>query len=54
MLTKSVAPQSKAELIRALQSAAFTKVDVYEWERLGALPSVADLRRKRASVIVIQ
>lgn len=52
MLTKSVGPKTKAELIRALQSASFTSVDVFEGDRLGSVTSAADLRRKRASVIV--
>lgn len=53
MLTKSVGPKTKAELIRALQSAAFTNVEVFEGERLGSLPPLAELKRKRASAIVV-
>lgn len=54
MLSKTVAPKTKSELIRSLQSAALTSVEVFEGERLALVPSAAELRRKRASVIVIR
>lgn len=54
MLSKITVPKTKAELIRALQSAAFTSVGVFEGGRLSLVPSVPELRRKGASVVVLR
>lgn len=53
MLSKTLVPKTKAELIAALQRAAFRNVDIFEGERLGVLPSATDLGRRRASAIVL-
>jgi hypothetical protein len=53
MLTKSVSPKTKAELIRALQTASFTKVEVFEGERLNQLPTVDRLRRAWGAVVLL-
>ncbi|WP_428969204.1 hypothetical protein ACQR50_16940 [Sphingomonas sp. Xoc002] len=53
MLTKSISPKTKAELIRALQAATFRKVEVFEGERLNDLPTIDRLRRESATVIVL-
>lgn len=52
MLTKSISPKTKAELIRALQAATFRKVEVFEGERLSQLPSIDQLK-KAATVVVL-
>jgi len=38
MLTKFVSPRTKAELIRALQAATFSTVEVFEGEALAKVP----------------
>ncbi|MES2986606.1 MAG: hypothetical protein V4808_01745 [Pseudomonadota bacterium] len=54
MLSKTIAPKTKAELIRALQSASFRSFEVFESERLAAMPSLVELSRVSACVIVIK
>lgn len=53
MLTKTVAPKSKAELIRALQAASFRSFEIYECTNLTSLPSADRLRRGNGTVIVL-
>ena len=54
MLTKTILPKTKAELIRAIQAAPLRSFDVYDGDRLASLPAVADLRRVGATVIVLR
>ena len=54
MLTKTVVPKTKAELIRAIQSAPFRSFDVYDGDRLAVLPSSRDLARGGATVVVLR
>lgn len=44
MLTKAVAPKTKAELIRALQAASFRSVEVFEGDALARLPKGVTVR----------
>lgn len=53
MLTKAVAPKTKAELIRALQAASFRSVEVFERDGLATLPTVDRLRRANSTIIVL-
>lgn len=53
MLTKSVGPKTKAELIASLQKAMFRSVDVYEGDRLASLPALDRLRRANSTVVVL-
>jgi hypothetical protein len=53
MLTKSVSPKTKAELIRALQSATFRNVEVFEGEGLNQLPTIDRLKRVGGVVVVL-
>ncbi len=53
MLTKSVSPKTKAELIRALQTASFSKVEVFEGERLSQLPTIDRLKRAGGVVVLL-
>lgn len=53
MLTKTVAPKTKAELIRALQAATFRSVEVFEGDQLMGLPSTDRIRRAKGTVIVL-
>jgi hypothetical protein len=54
MLSKTVTPKTKAELVRAIQSASFRSFDVYDGDRMAALPAVADLKRGGATVVVLR
>ena len=54
MLSKTIMPKTKAELVRAIQAASFRSFDVYEGDRLAALPAVADLKRAGATVVVLR
>jgi len=53
MLTKTVVPKTKADLIRALQAAPFRSVEVFEGDLLTNLPSINAMRRSGMTVIVI-
>jgi hypothetical protein len=53
MLTKSVSPKTKAELIRALQTATFRKVEVFEGERLADLPDSHRIKLRGGVVIIV-
>jgi len=53
MLGKTVMPKSKAELIRAMQNAWFRSFDVFEGGQLSRVPSLTDLTRLNASMIVL-
>ena len=53
MLTKTISPKTKAELIAALQAASFRTIEVYETDRLGAVPRLDALRRANSVVIVV-
>jgi hypothetical protein len=54
MLTKTVAPKTKAELVRAIQAALFRSFDVYDGDRLATLPTARDLQRAGATVVVLK
>ena len=54
MLSKTVAPKTKAELIRALQAASFRSVEIFEQGSIKLMPSVDRLKRDQATVIVIR
>lgn len=54
MLSKTVSPTTKAELIRALQAASVRSVEVFEEDAVTRLPAVAQLKRDRAIVVVIR
>ncbi len=54
MLSKTFAPKTKSELIRAIQDASVRSFAVYEGDRLAALPAVADLKRIGATVVVLR
>lgn len=53
MISSVVKPKSKAELLKALQSANIASVDVYEGKDISLLPTKADLARREVSVIVL-
>lgn len=53
MLSKTVAPQTKAELIRALQAASFRSVDIFEGDRLKDI-SIDRLKRTSGTVIILR
>ena len=54
MLSKVVAPKTKAELIAALQKASFRSFDVLEGAGLDKLPAKAALVRDGATVILLR
>jgi hypothetical protein len=54
MLSRVQKPKSKSELIKAIQSAQFQSVAVYEGSDISQLPSKADLIRQKASVIIVR
>lgn len=54
MLSKTVSPKTKAELIRALQTASFRYVEIFEQGSMTLMPSVDRLKRDQATVIVIR
>lgn len=54
MLSKTVTPRTKGELIAALQRAAFEIVEVFEGPKLSELPSLAALKRQSQTVIVLK
>jgi len=53
MLSKTVAPKTKAELIRALQGASFRSVDIFECDRLKDI-SLDLLKRNGGTIIVLR
>ena len=53
MLSKTVVPKTKAELIAALQRASIKSVEVFEGGRLAYLPTYHSWERKSATVIVL-
>lgn len=53
MLSKIQKPKSKQDLIRALQSAPIKSLEIYEGADLKSVPSVTELTRQKASVIII-
>lgn len=54
MLSKIQMPKTKQELIRAMQSASFKSVAVYEGANLGQVPSKSELARMQATVIILR
>jgi len=54
MLSKTVSPKTKAELIRALQAASIRSFDIFEGDQLGQLPSFSSLKRSGATIVVIR
>lgn len=54
MLSKTVSPKTKAELIRALQGATFRSVEVYEGDMLRYLPPTAQLKSLGATAVVVR
>jgi hypothetical protein len=54
MLSNTVSPKTKAELIRALQAASFRSVEVFEADRLSSMPSADQLKRVGATMIMIR
>jgi hypothetical protein len=54
MLSRVQKPKSKAELIKAIQSAQVQSVAVYEGTDINQLPSKADLIRQNASIIIVR
>lgn len=53
MLTKTVVPKTKAELIAAIQRATIQTVRVYEGNALRYLPDKEALRRANNTVVVL-
>jgi hypothetical protein len=53
IVSKVVAPKTKAELIRSLQSASFRSFSVHEGS-MNELPAKAELTRLGATVIVLR
>lgn len=54
MLSKTVSPKTKAELICALQAASFRSVEVFEGIQLKQLPSSQRLKDTVSTVIVVR
>jgi len=53
LISSLVKPKTKAELIKCLQLANVTSVEVYEHADLTRLPPKAELARRKASVIIV-
>jgi len=53
MLSKTVAPKTKTELIRALQAASFRSVEVFEDGVTPSLRLMASLKRSGATLVVL-
>jgi hypothetical protein len=54
MLVKSQSPRSKPELIKSLKNASYRSFEVYEGDQLSRLPSLTELKRLKASVLVLR
>lgn len=54
MLSKTVAPKTKAELIRALQSASIRSFEIFELHQISNIPSPGEMKRIGATVIVLR
>ena len=54
MISSLVKPKTKAELIKALQSANIASVEVYEGEDIKRVPSHARLSSHKVSVIILR
>jgi hypothetical protein len=54
MLSKSIIPKTKAELIRSIQQATFRSFDVLEGSAIENMVSKAVLRRAGATIVVLK
>jgi hypothetical protein len=54
MLSKIIKPKTKAELIQSLQKANIQSFDIYEGDETSNIPSIAELKRQKASIIVLK
>ena len=53
MISTIQKPRTKAELLKALQSANVAYVEVYEGADLSRLPAKTDLVRRKATVVIL-
>jgi len=54
MLSKIIKPKTKAELVQSLQKSNIQSFDVYEGDEISNVPSIAELKRQKASIIVLK
>lgn len=54
MLSRIVSPKNKQELIRSLQSANIRNVQVFEGDQLSDIPTPENMKRQKATVIVLK
>ena len=54
MLTTTLVPKTKSDLIQAIQRSTIRSFDIFEGSDLAKIPSKTELERNKATVIVLR